>query len=390
MEHDAKQMKILMYSDMFGGATTTFIQNDLAELSKIYTVKYLSTGQSTTGQSEYKDLEIVPFRENPMTRKIHWILEKRGLFLTFVNSDFSRKVNQIINDFKPDIIQCNFGYEALRLTDNLYGENRKIPLVINFLGYDASFHLERSSYVRKLIALTKLSNVYATCNTGFLKNNLERKNIFFLENRIIHTGVRTDYFNREGLYPQHPEFIFLQIATLSERKGQEITIRAFKEFLDHHAGGRSCKLILAGGAEDQKDEAIRSLPRALGIADFVEFIGWISIPEAKALLLQANCYVHHSRTVEGRTEGIPTIISEAMSLELPVISTWHAGIPELVEDGLNGYLVRENDIQAYAKRMKDSLTFGFQKRNREKVIGKFNIHNRTKAFTEFYSAILHR
>jgi colanic acid/amylovoran biosynthesis glycosyltransferase len=383
-------MKIVMYSDAFGGATTTFIQNDLIELARLHEVKYLCVARASNGNFDYKDVEMVEFSESALLRKIHWILERKGWFLTFRNKRFAKKVNRILTEFGPDIIQCNFGYEALRLTDNLEGANRKIPLVINFLGYDASFHLSRPSYVRKLRELTQEPNVYATCNTAFLKNNLEAKNIIFKNIQVIHTGVRLDYFDRKSVFPEQTKYVFLQIATLAERKGQEITMRAFKRYLELFPGGRSCKLIIAGGKEDAYGEFIRKLPAELGIQDAVEFRDWISTEEARMLMLNANCFVHHSRTIRGRTEGIPTVMSEAMSMQLPVISTWHAGIPELVEDGVNGFLVKENDIEAYAHCMHKVQSWPLMLKNREKVDNLFNIVKRTEKFLLLYKQILER
>lgn len=54
---------------------------------------------------------------------------------------------------------------------------------------------------------------------------------------------------------------------------------------------------------------------------------------------------------DGDTEGIPVAIMEAMARGLPVLSTRHAGIPELVEDGKSGFLVPERDPDALAKKL---------------------------------------
>ena len=54
-------------------------------------------------------------------------------------------------------------------------------------------------------------------------------------------------------------------------------------------------------------------------------------------------------------------------MELPVISTYHSGIPELVEDGVNGLLVKERDIEAYANAMEKILSWGYLPENRKKI-----------------------
>ena len=83
-------------------------------------------------------------------------------------------------------------------------------------------------------------------------------------------------------------------------------------------------------------------------------------------------------------EGIPNAIMEAMAMELPVISTWHAGIPELVEDGVNGYLIEERNVEAYAKRMLDILHWKRIPANRFKIIEKFSIESHYKELTNIY------
>ncbi len=377
-----------MYCENFGGPTTTFIQNDLLELSKIHTVKHLSAQFDTVGKFKYHDAVAVKFSRNALSTKIHFILETKGWYLNFSNRAFAKGINAIIDDFQPDIIQCNFGIEALKLTDNLSSKNRKIPLVINFLGYDASLHLGRPSYVKKLIKLAKLPNVYATSNNHFLKKNLEAKKIFFRENKVLHSGVRLDFFDRKGVYPKNKAFTFLQIASFSYRKGQEIAIRAFARMMEKVQDRTRFKLIFAGGDDDATCVAMRKLPAELGVADRIEFRDWLTPAESLSLMLEADCFVQHSRTINGQTEGIPTALAEAMALEMPVLSTWHAGIPDLVEDEVNGYLVAENDVDHLAKRMHDIQAMGFLKINREKVIKEFNLNERIPMFGRYYEHIL--
>ena len=53
----------------------------------------------------------------------------------------------------------------------------------------------------------------------------------------------------------------------------------------------------------------------------------------------------------GETEGIPNVLKEAMATGIPVIGTWHSGIPELVTDGVSGLLVPERDVDALAEAL---------------------------------------
>ncbi len=383
------QKKILFYSDHFGGPTTTFIYNDLTSLAQNHEVKYLCTSINKKTTFKYDNITVVPYSIDRIRRKIRWKLEEKGLYLAFYSKQFSKKINEVITQFKPDLIQCQFGYEALRLLDNLSGENKKIPVVINFLGYDASFHLKRPSYVRKLKAVAQRKNIYATCNTTFLKHNLEDKGINFQTCKVVYTGIRQNFFKRDHSKKNDTaKFIFLQIAIQSLRKGQEITIRAFSKFLKMVPNPEKYILHIAGGDEDNYSQNLQNLAEELGLQEKILFTGWVTPDDAKELMQNANCFVHHSRTIAGKTEGIPTAITEAMSMELPVLATYHAGIPELVEEGVNGYLVNENDIDAYTQKMVDITSWHLLPKNREKVIHRFSLENRINIFEEYYAQIL--
>ena len=71
------------------------------------------------------------------------------------------------------------------------------------------------------------------------------------------------------------------------------------------------------------------------------------------LMKEADIFIQHSITVQetGDEEGLPVAILEAMALGLPVVSTYHAGIPEAVVNGSNGFLVEEGDVEGMADRI---------------------------------------
>lgn len=377
-------MRILFFSDCFGGYTTTFIYNAVIALARKHAVKYVCLRRENAEIFPFNDVGVVSYQENAAFKKVKWILEKSGLYLGHQNRRFSSAINEIASKFNPDVIHCHFANEALKILDNYSGAGR--PIVITVHGYDVTTMLNNYPYVRKLRDIFKRKNIGVIFSCRFFKKKLEDIKIMPCNSMVLHNGINSGYFKRDSCIPGKDKFIFLQISSFVDKKGHFYTVRAFKRFLEVYKPNLNCRLIFSGGGNNF--ESIKALVSRLGLEDKVEFVGWINSEKVRKLMEDANVFVHHSVTVEnGDQEGIPTSIMEAMAMELPVISTWHAGIPELVEDGVNGYLVGERDIESYARRMNDALGWSYVKENRQKVIDEFEINAHTQKLEDYYNKI---
>jgi len=84
-------------------------------------------------------------------------------------------------------------------------------------------------------------------------------------------------------------------------------------------------------------------------------MGAVSDSEAKKLYKECHIFILHSVTASnGDMEGTPVVLMEAQACGLPVISTYHSGVPEVVIDGKSGFLVPEKDIQALVEKIEIS------------------------------------
>lgn len=378
-------MKILFFSDSFAPPTATFIYNDVIGLAKKHDVKYLCTIRENAERFPFQNVEVVPYKINKILGKFRQYLERYDIRISYKNSDFAIKIKKIIEEFKPDLIHCHFAYEALKISDNYKSD--KIPIVISMHGYDASALLRKVCYKKRIRTIFKRKNINVIFSSEFMKKRLEHEGVRFNNLDILYYGVNTDYFKRKKYIPVNDKFIFLQISSFAEKKGHFYTLYAFKKFLEEYKPNLNFKLIFSGGDDNFRN--IKALVNQLGLENNVEFPGWVTTEQVKALMDNAHAFVHHSITArDGDQEGIPNAIIEAMAMELPVISTWHAGIPELVEDGVNGYLVQERDIESYARRMRDILSWGYLKVNRQKIIEKFEINKHLEQLEEYYKIIL--
>ncbi len=142
--------------------------------------------------------------------------------------------------------------------------------------------------------------------------------------------------------PDHPAF--LAVGRLSPEKGHLLLLEAFAEVLTAHPEAR---LVIAGDGPLRPDLEARIA--ALGIGSAVRITGWVTAAEVVAEIAAARVLVHPSFT-----EGLPVVIMEAMAGYRPVISTWIAGIPELVRPGETGWLVPAGQAGDLAQAMLES------------------------------------
>ena len=89
----------------------------------------------------------------------------------------------------------------------------------------------------------------------------------------------------------------------------------------------------------------------------IKLLGWRTQEDIVKLMQEAHIFLAPSITSStGDQEGIPVVLMEAMAQGLPVVSTWHSGIPELVQDGISGLLAPERDSDALAAKLDYLLT----------------------------------
>jgi len=146
--------------------------------------------------------------------------------------------------------------------------------------------------------------------------------------------------------PLKPGSRLVCVGRLCEQKGHMILLEAAAQLKTE---GLAFELVLVGDGEMRAQLA--ALIAELGLAGQVRITGWISNERVREEILAASGLV-----LPSFAEGLPVVIMEAMALGRPVISTYIAGIPELVRDGENGWLVPPGDAAALANAMRAALT----------------------------------
>jgi colanic acid/amylovoran biosynthesis glycosyltransferase len=134
---------------------------------------------------------------------------------------------------------------------------------------------------------------------------------------------------------------------LVEKKGVEYGIRAVARL---RAAGVSVEYAVVG--DGPLRPALEQLIGELGLAGAVSILGWRQESEVARVLDRAHLFLSPNVTAANGDEDAPVnVIKEAMATGLPVVGTRHGGIPEVVQDGVSGFLVAERDVDALVERL---------------------------------------
>jgi colanic acid/amylovoran biosynthesis glycosyltransferase len=162
--------------------------------------------------------------------------------------------------------------------------------------------------------------------------------------KVVHCGLEESFYN----VPAQPISAvprLVCVGRLCEQKGQMLLVEATKKL---HDLGVNFELVLAGDGEMRAE--IEALIVKYQLKEKIKITGWISSDAVRKHVLEAQALV-----LPSFAEGLPVVIMEAMSLRRPVVSTYIAGIPELLIQGENGWLCVAGDVDNLAETMRKAL-----------------------------------
>jgi len=184
--------------------------------------------------------------------------------------------------------------------------------------------------------------------------------------------------------------LILAVGRMVEKKGFTYLVEACRLLKDK--GCRfTCRIV---GGQDQYAETIKNRIEQLNLADTVTLHRAVTQEELRQSYRQATVFALPCQVVQsGDRDGIPNVLVEAMAMELPVVSTEISGIPELIENGVNGLLVPEKNAEALAAAIEEMLNGPemrrqFGKSGREKVSRDFDSRQNVKALRALFDACL--
>jgi colanic acid/amylovoran biosynthesis glycosyltransferase len=161
---------------------------------------------------------------------------------------------------------------------------------------------------------------------------------------VVRCGVDADYFHQPTI-PITSDANLVCVGRLCEQKGQLLLLEAVKNLIND---GMQCQLTLVGDGSLRPE--IENLIQEYGLEKYVKITGWASGIEVQKYIMNARALV-----LPSFAEGLPVVIMEALALERPVISTYVAGIPELVKSEENGWLIPSGSVPALTEIMRQVL-----------------------------------
>jgi colanic acid/amylovoran biosynthesis glycosyltransferase len=284
-------------------------------------------------------------RLRPGARPVRLLREARSdaaTALRFANVQFDRR------DF--DAVLCHFGAHgqwgmSMRNTGMVRGR-----LVTVFHGYDMSRYLRDEGE-------TVYQRLFEEGDLFLPVTDYWRRRLVELgappDRTIVHRmGVELDDFVYTPRHvPASGPLRMLSVARLTEKKGLEFGIRAVARLAP--AMPRIHYDIVGSGP--LRDE-LQRLIHDLGVQAHVTLAGACPRPEVVRRMAQAQVLLAPSVTArDGNQEGLPVVLMEALATGLPVVSTRHTGIPELVEHRVTGMLADERNVDQIAGSIRELL-----------------------------------
>ena len=388
-------MKIAHCCRTFPKLSETFIHNQITGLIDvgydidIYAIQSEDLDHQHPMIEEYDLVDKTTYMERPQNypKALKSIISglRTSHQRTFESLSRGKKgINRIVgaNTIKDDydLYHVHFGSFAKHLD---FFADFNAPFAVSFYGTDASQKLESNPDIYnplwpRVDAIIVLS--------------------YDMKERLINAGAPEEKIYLNPLCIDLPSFEFdptpysdplkiVSIARMTEKKGLRYAI----ESISHVSDDLNVEYRIAGDGDLRAD--LEDLVRRENVEDSVTFLGWREQPEIQELLRESHLFMLPSRTApSGDREGTPTALLEAQAVGLPIISTYHAGIPEIVEHQRRGLLCPVMNSEALAEAIRRLVDrreewSAMARRGREYVEAVHTRQAQTERLTDIYSSL---
>ena len=235
------------------------------------------------------------------------------------------------------------------------------------IGFWLREKVEASSFVRAISHYAR-SQLMMRCGAGHWEKI-----------EVAYMAVDRNVFSPRPFRENPAPFEILCVGRLVPVKAQRILILAVGKLVQQ---GRCVLLHVAGGGPDRP--GLEQHVDALGLRQHVVFHGFTPQDQLDGLYRRADVFA-----LASFAEGLPGVLMEAMAMQIPCVSTWVTGVPELIRDGIDGLLVAPSDASAFARaisRLIDdpALRRRIGEAGRERVFDKFDLEKNARYLADIF------
>lgn len=383
-------MRVLHFADSFSPLTETFIYDYVTELERQGVDNHVATFQRENKESRpFPKVHVVdrPSRWHPRR------LWRRALVPLGIGvprtSDWPQtrsRLSAVLQDVSPDVVHAHFGPMGVLILPLVL--ETQVPIVVSFHGFDAFRLPEKEFWREKYLGLFEQADK-VTAVSNLMAEHLRSIGSQAERTTVVRVGKRVDEYPYRS--PSAPVKKWISVGRLTKKKGFEDCIEAFGQHVAEFPGST---LDIIGGGE--RLESIQHRVEVTGLADCVHILGQRDHSEVKRRLRSADAFVLCSKeTEEGDREGVPTVLMEAQAIGLPVVSTEHSGIPEVIPEGNRKFLAPEGEVEAIngclrrIASLSDEDLAQVAKRGRKKIEHEFNLEKETRKLVGIYESLVH-
>lgn len=397
--------KILYLCSEYPALSHTFIDKEIDELEKnnfeVLTAsinypknfdKFSVDYQNRTAKTYYikneKKIEILAL-------VLKYKLSNPLRFLKVLNFAYEISVKNGVKDFKKFV---GYFIEAILLHNHMKRNNIKhvhihfanpastvamiakefgeIEYSISVHGPDEFYNTKENLVMEKVEGAKFIRTISHFCTSQLMRESDPK---YWNKFNIVRCGIDLNQF-RPIEKIENNVFNIVCVGRLTPSKGQTILIGAVKILIEKV---ENFKLILVGGGEDF--ETIKEKIEKDNLNKYIELKGPVSHETVKEILTSADIFV-----LPSFAEGVPVALMEAMAMKIPVISTKIAGIPELIEDYKDGFLVEASNESQLAELLvnlinKEIDLEKIRDNARKKIEEKYNIEKNINGMIDLFN-----
>jgi colanic acid/amylovoran biosynthesis glycosyltransferase len=266
----------------------------------------------------------------------------------------------------------------------LFLADKNTPYITSFYGYDASSLIDQNP--KRYDELFQKSDTI-TVLSRHMENQIQNVGCPGEKIKKVPLTIDTEQFTFQERNVSQDQITILTVARLVEKKGIKYAIKAIAKVMEETEINIEYNIVGGGPLAEQ----LRAQVQARDLEESVSLLGWQEQDTVLRHLYKSDLFLLPSVTAEnGDQEGTPTVLLEAQATGLPIVSTTHAGIPEIVSDGSSGYLVPERDVgelaQSIISLVKDSDRYKkFSQNGRELIEENHSIPTVTAQLEQIYN-----